>query len=92
MSKGPGKWQRTILDALETSDSVFLRDLLPSDYSQADYSAIHRAAKKLQDAGKVWMTKPSYAWRKNYTAVSRIPEGMTTREYLSRQISELKHF
>jgi len=91
MSKGPGKWQRTILDALETQESVFLRDLLPGNYSSADYSAIHRAANKLLEDGKVWITKPTYSHRKNYTAVRKIPDGMTTKEYIASMWRKLEH-
>jgi len=57
MSKGPGKWQRAILEALETKDRVILRDLLPMDYTHADLSALYRAADSLRLAGRVWVCR-----------------------------------
>jgi hypothetical protein len=30
VSHGPGKWQRVILDALETSEWCYLHDLIPN--------------------------------------------------------------
>ena len=49
MSRGAGKWQRLILERVE-SGPVFVRQL---GTTQAEISAIHRAAHALADAGKV---------------------------------------
>lgn len=53
MSRGPGKWQRMILEALEDRDFVIVCDLLPKDAKRAEQSALNRATHKLADAGKV---------------------------------------
>jgi len=44
MSRGPGKWQRSIIDALATRPALRLRDLLPRSYSVAQHQALYRAA------------------------------------------------
>ena len=53
MSRGPGKWQRLILDRVAQGDWFYLVDLLPAGYTVSQYSALHRAACRLADAGKV---------------------------------------
>jgi hypothetical protein len=69
MSRGPGRWQRAILAALEQHGAVWMRDLLPPEASceyqweqlaaqracRAQYSALHRAACRLCDAGRIEM-------------------------------------
>jgi len=57
MSKGPGKWQRMILEELERRRAFYVADLLPDGYSRSDYSALIRAAYKLLDAGRVELTR-----------------------------------
>lgn len=75
MSKGPGKWQRRLLLALEEQPAVFLADLLKRPYPRAHYVALHRAASVLADSGQVdihtnclaggvnsmWVTRPGYS-------------------------------
>ena len=55
MSKGPGKWQRAILEALEKQDKVFVHDMMPrwirADHS--DYKAFRHAIGTLEQAGKI---------------------------------------
>ena len=53
MSKGPGKWQRVIINALETHQAVYVLSLLPEGYTKSDYSAILRAANSLEAAVKI---------------------------------------
>jgi hypothetical protein len=52
MSKGPGRRQRLILDELRRRERFYLADLLSAGFSRAEYNALHRAALKLNDAGK----------------------------------------
>jgi hypothetical protein len=53
MSKGPGKWQRAILERLDQVDYFYLMELLPIDYYRTDYKALHRAAYQLAKTGKI---------------------------------------
>lgn len=53
MSRGPGRWQRYILDAVEKHGAVWLHDLLPPLTPRARYVALNRAALLLFDAGRV---------------------------------------
>ena len=53
MSKGPGKWQKMILERLEQEDYFYLITLLPIEYDRNDYKALFRAAHKLYDDGKI---------------------------------------
>ena len=54
MSRGPGKWQRVILEALEIEPAWYLRTLLPLDASRSDYVALLRAANALWRSGRIW--------------------------------------
>lgn len=53
MSKGPGKWQRLILAELETRDAFYLRCLLDSRCTKAQYDALLRAALQLESKGQI---------------------------------------
>jgi len=53
MSRGPGRWQRLILAALEVHPAVYLNTLLPAGFTRAEYTAIIRAAYSLVDAGRI---------------------------------------
>ena len=54
MSKGPGKWQRLIMAALERDAEVWLVDLVPSTGNRrSQLSALHRAASQLELSGKI---------------------------------------
>lgn len=56
MSKGPGKWQRRILEALEDVPWTFLVDIMSLDYSRSDYVAARRSAISLWESGRqVWI-------------------------------------
>ena len=47
MSRGLGRWQRTLIVALEEHPELILTDLLPPGYSRSQYVALHRAAESL---------------------------------------------
>ena len=53
MSRGPGKWQRRILAALEKRPAVHMRDLLPPTSSRSHHQALNRAALRLSANGKI---------------------------------------
>jgi len=53
MSRGPGKWQRSIIAALIEMPAVWLRDLLPRSHSDAQHQALYRAARRLRDDGAI---------------------------------------
>jgi hypothetical protein len=57
MSRGPGRWQRTILAALNEAENFYLVDVLPNGYTKAQYNAAHRAAMNLVDDGRISMTR-----------------------------------
>ena len=73
MSRGPGKWQRGILAALRHHPAVYVSDLLPSDRTKAEYSAVHRAAYTLAANGKVQLWRPGcYAGAEPKIIVARL--------------------
>jgi hypothetical protein len=51
MSRGPGKRQRDIMQAIgQSADGhCWLVDLLPRNYTRAEYNAMYRAAYRLSD-------------------------------------------
>ncbi len=53
MSKGPGKWQRTVLAAVDQHKAVYALDLLPTDHSRSDYVALLRAVNRLGNMNKI---------------------------------------
>ena len=53
MSRGPGKWQRRILEAVDGAGWCVVMDLIPRDSSRADFSALNRAAHLLAAKGQV---------------------------------------
>lgn len=59
MSRGPGKWQRLILSGLEKFPAFNLRDLLPENATPAQISALCRACRQLEIAGRINVIK----WR-----------------------------
>lgn len=56
MSKGPGKWQRAILTAVEESGSKGVQ-LTHSGMSPSDSTAILRAARALEHSGKIHLAR-----------------------------------
>jgi hypothetical protein len=77
MSRGLGRWQISLLAALEEHPAVYLADLLPPNYPRAQYVALHRAAQTLWSMGRVdiwhtgqaggtnsmWVTRPGHTGR-----------------------------
>ena len=62
MSKGLGVRQRAILDALAAlrpGRAIDLHDLMPENYTDAQYRSTLHAAKTLADAGKVVLVSGS---------------------------------
>jgi hypothetical protein len=53
MSRGPGRWQRTILTALQQQAVMYLREVLPSGYTTAQRLACLRAAHRLAEQRKI---------------------------------------
>ena len=54
MSRGYGKCERTILEAIQRQGGwLYLRDILPKEYTNAEYNALHRAASNLAKGGKI---------------------------------------
>jgi Recombination endonuclease VII len=53
MSRGPGKWQRAILDELQAHEWIMLGDVLPPGSGRSARYACRRAAKQLRRAGQV---------------------------------------
>lgn len=65
MSRGAGKWQRRVLEALEERPALFVVHLLPERFTRSEYVALLRAVNTLERAGRVgvdrywcWATKP----------------------------------
>jgi hypothetical protein len=56
MSKGYGKWERAILEALKCVPAFYLADLLPDPHTRSQTVALNRAARNLFDAGKIETT------------------------------------
>jgi hypothetical protein len=54
MSKGPGKWQRAIVEAVnQKGGQMYLKEILPRRFTESDYQAAYRAAVTLRRAGKI---------------------------------------
>jgi hypothetical protein len=64
MSRGPGRWQRLILEALTTHECIFLRDVLPKEHTVSQRLACKRAARRLAQAGRVRTEGiPRHGWQ-----------------------------
>lgn len=53
MSRGPGKWQRLILEALDKEGWCIVYDLLPEDSRRSERTALNRAAHLLEKRGLI---------------------------------------
>jgi len=53
MSRGPGKWQRLILDEVHSGRWTYLLDLLADTHTRSEYQALYRAARTLDEAGRI---------------------------------------
>jgi hypothetical protein len=56
MSKGHGKWEQAILEALKCVPAFYLVDLLPDPHTRSQTVALNRAARNLFDAGEIETT------------------------------------
>ena len=65
MSRGPGIWQRAILDNLKKNDAVVITH---PDFSHAEQNALRRAAYKLEATGKINLTSQRVAGRPRLVA------------------------
>ena len=68
MSRGPGLWQRVVLEMLERTPAVYVQDLLPVGYSRAQYSALLRAVSRLEELGRIEVTRYR-CWAASYGCV-----------------------
>lgn len=73
MSRGPGRWQRIILDLLEDREAFPLsktvaHEVLKKPLTDAEYSALQRAAHLLRDGGRLQL---ALAWGKTYDGKRR---------------------
>ena len=64
MSRGPGRWQRLIVERAETAWRFDITDVLPSGYSRSEYTAAARAAIRLEALGRVELWKGVYGRRR----------------------------
>ena len=62
MSRGPGRWQRAILEALQTREWIILGDILPAGSGRSARFACRRAAKHLRRAGQVELRWVQLGW------------------------------
>lgn len=53
MSRGPGKWQRRILELAAEADWFYLIDVMPERHTRSDYVAARRAAWQLKRRGRI---------------------------------------
>jgi hypothetical protein len=51
MSRGPGRWQRAILDELQRREVFYVREVLPATATRSDQLAVIRAAHRLGSRG-----------------------------------------
>jgi len=65
MGRGPGKWQRLILDeVVEQRQWRYLIGLLPEDHTMTEYKALWRAADTLWRKGRIEWLNYRCGWRK----------------------------
>jgi hypothetical protein len=90
MSKGHGKWERAILDALTKVPTFYLTDLLPVPHTRAHVVALNRAARNLDDAGKInictWMARWNREGeaRHGFLTIYRLGYPKPQRHHISR--------
>jgi hypothetical protein len=53
MSRGPGKWQRVILEELRAHDHIFVWHIFPDGYGHRQRFVYRRAAQRLAEQGLV---------------------------------------
>jgi hypothetical protein len=66
MSRGPGKWERAILEAVARVPVFYLTDLLSRSHTRAQTVALNRAMRKLADTGRIavkyWRGRAECYW------------------------------
>lgn len=73
MSRGPGCWQRVILQAVADGRAHYLADLLLPGYTRAEYNALNRASRRLEDAGRIVAYGISGRYRRTVIALPGTP-------------------
>lgn len=75
MSRGPGKWQRLILEAVEEHGAVWVNSLIPANATRSEHVALLRASMQLTRRGMI----DSYRWaagginrRRAHTSAHRV--------------------
>jgi hypothetical protein len=96
MSRGPGRWQGAILEALQTRKCVWLWDIDPHASGRSARFVFRRAAQRLAEQGLVMVEKVGVldicvTRRQNSTEVSHIgaPEVSVTYVQNSGAMSRL---
>ena len=85
MSKGPGKWERAILQALEQAAAFYLTDLLPVPHTRSQTVALNRAARKLEDTGKIEIARWMFAGGGyGYLTIFRAGDQSPRRDQIAR--------
>jgi len=76
MSRGPGRWQRAILDALQAQDYIFSWQILPRGCGRRERFVFRRAAQRLAEQGFVTLERMGIdlyvTRRQNSTEVSHL--------------------
>lgn len=89
MSRGPGRWQRAILDAVEQAPAGSGVGITHPDDSEAVQSAVRRAARQLEAAGKIALTSERVSGRPRLVAYApeaavpphRVVNGLDGKNY-----------
>jgi hypothetical protein len=92
MSRGPGKWERAILEALERVPAFYLTDLLPDPHTRSQTVALNRAMRKLAGAYKIgvkyWWLTIGGGWsgypRSGFVTIYRVGFPEPERENITR--------
>lgn len=92
MSKGPGKWQALLLALVEELGAdvkaVPLRSLTKESTSSAEYKALYRAARRLEEKGSLKLVKmfpnPSQVFVLSVTGFRRFRKEKMHKWYSSR--------
>jgi hypothetical protein len=77
MSRGPGKWQRMILERLQQQDRCFLAEILPlsaidGERHRSAQRAAMRAAHRIAAQGLITMNCQRYGWNHFYWTGERM--------------------
>jgi hypothetical protein len=91
MSRGPGVWQRKILEALKTDDVMYLRDVLPSGYTTSQRLACLRAAHRLADMRRISLSTLWWVGNKDTSGLAIIARPHIRIHYDVAMRLSLKH-